>query len=106
MNTENLPLSVQDWPVHPGHLTGDDQRRYIVEDASKWCNDRRHAWYCTRAPGHELPHVAVGGARAVAVWDQFWFGATNFDRPIPLSEVPKLQTIDVEDYRRVTGADR
>jgi len=100
-----LPLSVQDWPILPNaNLTVLTKRLYLIRPREAWCGDRRHGWFCTRERDHLLPHVACGRLEVAGVWDQQWFGDRNLTRPIPVSDVPRLDTIDADAYRRLTSS--
>jgi hypothetical protein len=78
-----LPVGCEYWPVRPGDRTTAD---YNFDGRGSVCHQQRNAWYCTREPGHPLPHVAMG-SRVVAVWDQLWFADQDHDRMYPVESV-------------------
>jgi len=101
MERADLPIAVHYWPVLPDDEL-DVAGMELYEPRDDNCYDGRGAWVCTRRRGHELPHVGMGGARVVAVWDQQYFAQTSShsEHDGPQGAIPLESTVHVPSGRR------
>jgi hypothetical protein len=94
------PVGIEYWPITPGRPNRSGNDNYHASyDKQRQCRQYRNGWYCTREYDHPLPHVAMGGNEAVAVWDQLWYADQNHDEAYPAHAVPTHGRRDLTGLR-------